>query len=94
MSSADKKEDLFPTIGNVVDQADLVSVGEKDQGVEEDEKVVTEIESLCMKCHEEVSPFLYCVSNSMLIEVLVGYYEVTFNFDPVFQRSCCHVLQV
>lgn len=91
MSSADKKEDLFPTIGNVVDQADL---GEKAQGVEEDEKVVTEIESLCMKCHEEVSPFLYCVSNSMLIEVLVGYYEVTFNFDPVFQRSCCHVLQV
>jgi zinc finger protein len=57
MSSAEQKEDLFPTIGKVADQADLVTVDEKDQDVEEDEKVVTEIESLCMKCHEKVSHF-------------------------------------
>jgi zinc finger protein len=60
MSSAEQKEDLFPTIGEVADQADLVAVDEKDQNAVEDEKVVTEIESLCMKCHEQVS-HLYSV---------------------------------
>lgn len=58
MSSTEKKEELFPTIGNIADQADQVIVNETTQGVsaeEDDEKVVTEIESLCMKCHEKVS---------------------------------------
>ncbi|KAF7760883.1 hypothetical protein Agabi119p4_10292 [Agaricus bisporus var. burnettii] len=71
MSSADKKEDLFPTIGTVADQADLVPEGERNQGVEEDEKVVTEIESLCMKCHEEGITRLLLTSIPFFREVVV-----------------------
>ena len=45
MSTEEKKEQLFQPIGQVVDKA----AAEEDEG-----SAVDEIDSLCMKCHEQV----------------------------------------
>jgi hypothetical protein len=51
MANTTKPNEFFPAIGEVVDQTDK----SKDvQEGEENEKVVDEIESLCMKCYEQV----------------------------------------
>ena len=57
---------LFPSIGSVADQTDNLQTRETDGNVEDptsltvslndnEEKVVQEVESLCMKCDEQVS---------------------------------------
>ena len=57
---------LFPSIGSVADQTDNLQIRETDGNVEDptsltvssndnEEKVVQEVESLCMKCDEQVS---------------------------------------
>lgn len=46
-------ETLFPRIGEIVEQADRIQT-EDGPTPAEDEKVVQEIESLCMKCGEQV----------------------------------------
>lgn len=52
---------LFPTIGEIASQADAVKDVDENttQGVEGDdeERVIQEIDSLCMKCHEQVSGY-------------------------------------
>jgi len=50
---------LFPTIGDIASQTDEIvneseSKGE-DSKFDNEDKVVQEIESLCMKCEEQVS---------------------------------------
>lgn len=48
---------LFPSIGEIASQTediDEAQITEKAEGDVED-KVIQEIESLCMKCHEQVS---------------------------------------
>ena len=45
MSTEEKKEQLFQPIGQVVDKA----AGEEEEG-----SAVDEIDSLCMKCHDQV----------------------------------------
>lgn len=50
--------ELFPTIGSVVDKTQSLPV--EAQTVEvtlDEEKPVQEIESLCMRCHEQVRAF-------------------------------------
>lgn len=51
MAATTKQNEFFPAIGQVVDKAEKGA-----EGIEggDDEKVVDEIESLCMKCHEQV----------------------------------------
>lgn len=46
---------FFPPIGSVVSQAGQPASSEAIEG-EDDEKLLQEIESLCMKCHEQVQP--------------------------------------
>ena len=49
---------LFPTIGEIASQTDgLVNESEnrEDSQFDNEDKVVQEIESLCMKCEEQVS---------------------------------------
>ena len=50
---------LFPTIGDIASQTDeIVNDSEtkgKDSQFDNEDKVVQEIESLCMKCEEQVS---------------------------------------
>jgi hypothetical protein len=50
MSSSTNATDFFPKIGSVVEG------GDPQDGIEraEDERLVQEIESLCMVCHEQV----------------------------------------
>ena len=49
------QENLFPKIGDIADQADkLETVTDDPTPLPEEEKVVQEIESLCMKCEEQV----------------------------------------
>jgi zinc finger protein len=57
MSSTESKDQLFPSIGKVADQADQIEENSAASASinDGDEKVVTEIESLCMECHENVS---------------------------------------
>ena len=51
----DKKDAFFPAIGDVADKTD-----KRDEEKQEDEERVTEeIESLCMKCGEQVRFILF-----------------------------------
>jgi hypothetical protein len=53
METAEQKDELFPSIGKVADQADQIE--ESPAASAANDEVVTEIQSLCMKCHGEVS---------------------------------------
>jgi zinc finger protein len=51
---------LFPSIGSIADQTDNLQTKETDRSStfspnDNEEKVVQEVESLCMKCGEQVS---------------------------------------
>jgi len=49
---------LFPTIGHIASQADNLAIESgKDSQFDNEDKVVQEIESLCMKCEEQVRIF-------------------------------------
>ena len=50
-------ETLFPKIGEIVEQADRIQTADEPT-LADDERVVEEIESLCMKCHEQVRSLL------------------------------------
>jgi zinc finger protein len=56
---------LFPTIGDIASQTDeIVNESEtkgEDSQFDNEDKVVQEIESLCMKCEEQVSILFYPV---------------------------------
>ncbi|KAF5350153.1 hypothetical protein D9756_009128 [Leucocoprinus leucothites] len=72
MSTTEERDELFPAIGKVADQADQVE--EKTTTVDatdDDEKVVTEIPSLCMKCHEEGTTRLLLTSIPFFKEIVV-----------------------
>jgi hypothetical protein len=62
---------------------------QSEQG-EEDQKVVDEIESLCMNCHENVS-----YSSLRLVvatDNLPGHHPFTTDSDPLLPRNYYHVL--
>ena len=62
MANPEAKTELFPTIGQVVDKTDQLQETEpkngKDEAValnaEDEDRPVTEIESLCMNCEQQV----------------------------------------
>ena len=61
---------LFPSIGSVADQTDSLQTKETDgdptstfSANDDEEKVVQEVESLCMKCGEQVSLTSFSMSN-------------------------------
>ena len=62
MANPESKTDLFPTIGQVVDKTDQLQENEpkKEEGedvvlnAEDEDRPVTEIESLCMNCEQQV----------------------------------------
>lgn len=51
--SHDAKEQLFPAIGTIADRADQLPENEASANSDED-RPMQEIESLCMKCGEQV----------------------------------------
>lgn len=63
---AEQKENLFPTLGEVASKTDaMAEVPDDDERLQEDakpreledgeERETQEMESLCMRCHEQVS---------------------------------------
>jgi len=50
-------DELFPTIGQVVNQTDQIKSNQTQATDDEEEKAVTEISSLCLECHEQVRSF-------------------------------------
>ena len=56
----DKKDAFFPAIGDVADKTDK----RNEEKQEDEERVTEEIESLCMKCGEQVR---FSLSNSCAI---------------------------
>ncbi|KAJ7139518.1 ZPR1 zinc-finger domain-containing protein [Mycena epipterygia] len=76
---------LFPSIGSIADQTDLLEdrpdtplePSTNDNG-ETEEKVVQEIESLCMKCHEQGTTRLLLTSIPYFREVIVMSFRCEF----------------
>lgn len=67
--------ELFPAIGSVVEQTEKLPV--EAQTVEvtlDEERPVQEIESLCMRCEEQVRPFLSNGCSKSLIPSTQGCY--------------------
>ena len=60
MTDKTTSEKLFPAIGKVADEADKKEKPDAAQNAgyaaEDDDRAVQEIESLCMKCYQQVSP--------------------------------------
>ena len=49
---------LFPKIGEIASSTDDIEHKDETEADDSDEKVIQEIESLCMKCHEQVSTYI------------------------------------
>jgi len=70
---------LFPTIGDIASQTDNLAIESETNGedsqFDNEDKVVQEIESLCMKCEEQVRILFFPKNNMELnAETLVGSY--------------------
>ncbi|PPR05553.1 hypothetical protein CVT24_003292 [Panaeolus cyanescens] len=71
-----KSNEFFPAIGELADQTHkheerVEGAGDQGEGEEQEEKVVQEIESLCMKCHEQGVTRLMLTSIPFFREVVV-----------------------
>ena len=85
--------ELFPAIGSVVDQTQKLPV--EAQTVEvtlDEERPVQEIESLCMRCEQQVClPEISIHSTSNDLSA-IGRYETALDIDSLFPGDYCHVL--
>ena len=55
-------ENLFPKIGELATKTDEETKVDEGAGDENEEKVIQEIDSLCMNCHEQVRPNFFIIS--------------------------------
>ena len=94
---------LFPSIGTVADQTDNLQTRETDGSIgnttlstlsandsDSEEKVVQEVESLCMQCGEQVSLIFFFFCFLWVIECLifsVGNYPSSPYIYTLFPRS-------
>ncbi|KAJ7151726.1 zf-ZPR1-domain-containing protein [Mycena filopes] len=75
---------LFPSIGTIADQTDSLEdrpdtpLGSTNEGEETEDKVVQEIESLCMKCHEQGTTRMLLTSIPYFKEVIVMSFRCEF----------------
>ena len=60
------ENDLFAAIGK---QVLGLNLGDDEPAEDDRVKVVDEIESLCMKCHENVSYFLFSIFEEKLVDL-------------------------
>jgi hypothetical protein len=99
MSSDESRSDgisssgLFGSIGQKVQTVDTAAIGGDGATEDGDEKVVEEIESLCMNCHENVSSSLYFVQELPLTDNL-GNHSTTLDLHTILSRNNPHVLLV
>ncbi|KAL9708999.1 nucleolar zinc-finger protein [Leucoagaricus gongylophorus] len=64
-------DELFPTIGQVVNQTDQIKLNQTQATDDEEEKAVTEISSLCLECHEQGTTRLLLTSIPFFREIVV-----------------------
>jgi hypothetical protein len=87
--------ELFNPIGATVEKVapTAVSNGANDVARDEDERVVEEVESLCMNCEENVGFWRYPRSeNDLLTQDRLGHNATPPYQDPLFPRDHHHVL--
>jgi hypothetical protein len=86
-----KSSELFPAIGQVADQTESIETKDVLEGntTADEEKVVDEIDSLCMKCHEQVSPKIFSDFTMVVMKLfrLVGENPNAPDLDSLFQRG-------
>ena len=82
--------DLFAAIGKQVLGLNL----EDDEKPAEDDrvKVVDEIESLCMNCHEDVSYSLALIYEQRWLTFVTGHDAATTHKNPILSRNHPHVI--
>ena len=88
MADKPTSETLFPAIGKVVDEADKkaepAAVQAAEAGAEDDDRPVQEIESLCMKCYQQVRP--HQVYGHLDTEVAQGVTRLLLTSIPFFRE--------
>jgi len=91
-------QNLFPSIGTVAQQADdsvdQITVSDENgtHPKEDDDRVVEEVESLCMNCEEQVGTQLSsCKLLTQECKAIIGSYATPLNLYPIFQRGYCDV---
>jgi hypothetical protein len=80
MQNGETKTELFDTIGHGAEQVDDI-----DDEDEQSQKLVEEIESMCINCEENVS-------RDSLVELTSGHNKITVNEDSFLSRSYSHVI--
>lgn len=82
-------ESFFPSIGSVAAKADdlpeLPASETKRTDPADDERLIQEIESLCMKCEEQVCYHLFMTC--LMTHCILGRDSLTIDFDPILSRS-------
>jgi hypothetical protein len=76
-----KKTELFDTIGHGAEQVDNI-----DDEDEQSQRLVEEIESMCINCEENVS------RDSQVQLTLSGHNKIAVNEDSFLPRSYSHVI--
>lgn len=90
-------DDFFDSIGSKAEQVNSSKATDATVATpveeEEEQKVVDEIESLCMNCHANVSNrFTECYGYVLII--VVGYHSTPPHSNSVLPRNHHHVLQL
>ncbi len=87
----EKKENLFPSLGDVADHTDATV-----EDVDEDTKAIREVESLCMRCHESGTTRFLLTTIPYFKEIVVssfmcdhcGYRDTEVQPAGEIQREC------
>jgi hypothetical protein len=100
---SDQKENLFPSMGDIASRTNALADVEDDdkrlahdaptleQQEDGEEREVQEIESLCMRCHEQVSSPWHTFLGKQLI---LGNNAIATNEYPLLQGDHHHVVQM
>ena len=85
--------ELFPAIGSVVEQTQKLPVEQQTVEVTlDEERPVQEIESLCMRCEEQVCSMFVRQNNAALTRVYLGCHQTAPDHYPVLPGGHRHVL--
>lgn len=84
------ENDLFAAIGK---QVLGLKLDDDEESTEDDRvKIVDEIESLCMNCHENVSYVLSSTFHFQVVDFVTGHDTTSSHKDSILSRDYPHVL--
>lgn len=92
-------DDFFDSIGSKAEQVNSSKAKDATDATpaveeEEDQKVVDEIESLCMNCHANVCIFLLLNVMDISNIIAIGYHSTSPHSNPFLPRNHHYVLQL